>query len=404
MRPPGLFLALALVAAACGAPGRTQDSRTETEPLAAISPSPPPTPLAASPQASPRSLTPTPTPTATASPPARQTAQVVSVIDGDTIRVSIAGRIFTVRYIGIDTPETVDPSRPVEPYGREAAEVNRRLVEGKTVELDKDVSETDRFGRLLRYVYVETFAGTVMVNAELVRLGYARVSTFPPDVKYAQLFLDLERQARALALGLWAQPSPTPTTPVALASPSPSPIASPTATPFVRTPAPTTATPFVSSPAPSPSPAQTSSPTLAASPTPSPTPAATPTPSAPPAPTATLTSAPAAAGVVITALFYDGQVPYTEADEYVEIKNAGSAAVNMSGWRIVSARAGQTYFFPAITMQPGQICRVYTNENHPEWCALNWGRGSAVWNNSGDRAELIDPAGKVVSSVGYKGW
>lgn len=78
--------------------------------------------------------------------------------------------------------------------------------------------------------------------------------------------------------------------------------------------------------------------------------------------------------------------------------------MQLSGWRIVSARGGQTYSFPAFTMQSGQVCRVYTNEVHPEWCGLNWGRGSAVWNNAGDRASLLDPGGNVVSSVGYKGW
>jgi lamin tail-like protein len=74
----------------------------------------------------------------------------------------------------------------------------------------------------------------------------------------------------------------------------------------------------------------------------------------------------------------------------------------MAGWRIVSVRAGQTYSFSAgTTVASGQTCRVYTNQIHPEWCSLNWGRGSAVWNNTGDRANLVAPDGSVVSSVGY---
>jgi len=128
-------------------------------------------------------------------------ARVVRVVDGDTIRVSLGGKEVTVRYIGIDTPETVDPRRPVQPFGKEASERNKNLVEGKSVRLEKDVSETDRFGRLLRYVYVNDD----MVNATLVREGFAHAVSFPPDVKYQDLFRQLEREAREAKRGLWGQ-------------------------------------------------------------------------------------------------------------------------------------------------------------------------------------------------------
>ena len=111
----------------------------------------------------------------------------MSVIDGDTIKVSIDGQVYTVRYIGIDTPETVHPDKAVERMGPEASAANARLVMGQVVRLEKDVSETDHYGRLLRYIWV----GDLMVNAELVRLGYAQVSTYPPDVKYQETFLEL---------------------------------------------------------------------------------------------------------------------------------------------------------------------------------------------------------------------
>ncbi len=124
---------------------------------------------------------------------------MVRIIDGDTIEVEIDGLLYTVRYIGVDTPETQHPTKGEEPYGREATEINRLLVEGQTVQLEKDVSETDRFGRLLRYVWV----GDMMINAVLVAEGYARVSTFPPDVAYTDGFLALEREARKEGLGLW---------------------------------------------------------------------------------------------------------------------------------------------------------------------------------------------------------
>ena len=86
------------------------------------------------------------------------------VIDGDTIKVDIDRRLYDVRYIGVDTPETKHPTKGVQPYGPEASERNRQLVEGRTVQLERDVSETDRYGRLLRYVYVDK----VMVNAVLI--------------------------------------------------------------------------------------------------------------------------------------------------------------------------------------------------------------------------------------------
>ncbi len=128
-------------------------------------------------------------------------ATVVRVVDGDTIVVNIQGRDYKVRYIGMDTPETVHPFKPVQYFGKEACEKNRELVDGKTVRLEKDVSETDKYGRLLRYIWVDNIT---MVNAELVRLGYAVSYTDPPDVKYQQLFLQLESEARESKRGLWS--------------------------------------------------------------------------------------------------------------------------------------------------------------------------------------------------------
>lgn len=122
---------------------------------------------------------------------------VTRVIDGDTIELSDGRR---VRYIGIDTPETVDPRRPVQCFGKEASQENKRLVDGKTVRLEKDVSETDKYGRLLRYVYV----GDEMINTVLVREGFAVSSTFPPDVKHQELFLQAQQEAREHGRGLWA--------------------------------------------------------------------------------------------------------------------------------------------------------------------------------------------------------
>ena len=132
-------------------------------------------------------------------PPDSVEALAIRAVDGDTIEVEIEGESYKVRYIGIDTPELHHPTKPVGYYAQEAYEKNRDLVEGQTVFLEKDVSETDRYGRLLRYVYVEN----VFVNAYLVQQGYAQVSTYPPDVKYQERFLELQREAREAGRGLW---------------------------------------------------------------------------------------------------------------------------------------------------------------------------------------------------------
>ena len=123
------------------------------------------------------------------------TARVTQVIDGDTI--IIAGG-FRVRYIGIDAPE-VHPTTEV--FGIEAWQANRDLVEGKTVRLERDVSDTDRYGRLLRYVYVDN----TFVNAELVRRGLARAKAYPPDTKHQDYLQALETEARHAGRGIWAK-------------------------------------------------------------------------------------------------------------------------------------------------------------------------------------------------------
>jgi len=130
-----------------------------------------------------------------ACPSAPETDTVTRVIDGDTIDIATGQR---VRYIGIDTPE-VYPER--EAYGMEAWQANRNLVEGKKVRLEQDVSETDKYGRLLRYVYVDD----IFVNAELVRLGLAEAKAYPPDTRYQDLLEQLEAEARRAGRGMWAK-------------------------------------------------------------------------------------------------------------------------------------------------------------------------------------------------------
>ena len=120
------------------------------------------------------------------------TFQVIRVIDGDTIVVE--GNV-RVRYIGMNAPE-MD-----EPFGEEAKEANQNLGQGKRVKLEKDVSKTDRYGRWLRYVYVDN----LMVGGEIVRLGLARAHGYPPDTKYQAYLNRLEREASQAGRGIWAR-------------------------------------------------------------------------------------------------------------------------------------------------------------------------------------------------------
>ena len=127
------------------------------------------------------------------------------VVDGDTVHVRLGGAVEKVRYIGIDTPETNHPTRGEEPGGRAATAANSRLVSDRPVRLEPDVQLRDRYGRLLAYVWVKRpDGGELMVNAELVRLGYAAVMTAPPNVRHAELFRKLAAEAREHRRGLWA--------------------------------------------------------------------------------------------------------------------------------------------------------------------------------------------------------
>jgi micrococcal nuclease len=146
-------------------------------------------------------------------PRGHEAAVVTRVVDGDTIVVEVtdrskgpgAGRAqvgeeYKIRLIGIDTPESVDPRSPVECFGAEASEAATALLEGAEVRMVKDVSETDRFDRLVRYIYLDE----EMANARLVVNGYASAYTYPPDVRHSELFVELEQEARDGERGLWS--------------------------------------------------------------------------------------------------------------------------------------------------------------------------------------------------------
>lgn len=127
---------------------------------------------------------------------AQEYHKVTRVIDGDTFVIENGEH---VRFIGIDTPETVKPNTPVQYYGKEASNFTKKLLTGKKVRLDYDFQIRDKYSRLLAYVYLDS----LFVNAELARLGYARLMTIPPDTRYSKLFEKLINEAKQKKLGLW---------------------------------------------------------------------------------------------------------------------------------------------------------------------------------------------------------
>jgi micrococcal nuclease len=127
------------------------------------------------------------------------TARVTRVVDGDTIEVDLDGHDEDVRYIGIDTPETVKPDTPVQCFGPEASARNHELVEGRTVRLVFDAERRDVYGRLLAYVYV----GGDFINGDLVAGGFARTLEIEPNTSKAPQLARLEGAAGAAGRGLW---------------------------------------------------------------------------------------------------------------------------------------------------------------------------------------------------------
>lgn len=129
--------------------------------------------------------------------------EVISVVDGDTLKINYNGITTKVRLIGVDTPESVSPNKKKNnSYGKKASNYTKERLEGKTVYLEFDVQQTDKYGRLLAYVYLED--GT-MYNKELLEKGYAQIATYPPNVKYVDEFTQIQKQTEENKVGFWAE-------------------------------------------------------------------------------------------------------------------------------------------------------------------------------------------------------
>ncbi|TVX94640.1 thermonuclease family protein [Paenibacillus agilis] len=128
-------------------------------------------------------------------------AKVTKVSDGDTIKVDLNGKIEDVRLLLVDTPETQHPGKPVQPFGPEASEFSKKTLDGKEIELELDVSEREKYGRLLAYVWI----GDKMFNEMLLEEGLARVAyVYPPNIKYVDHFREVQDKARKAEIGIWS--------------------------------------------------------------------------------------------------------------------------------------------------------------------------------------------------------
>ncbi len=338
------------------------------EPTQSPNPTAIPSPLKATPTPKPTRATPTTVPpTHTSQPtavrptqtpsPQRPSYRVVEALAGDTIIVSRAGKTYAICYAGIDAP---DPGTVI---GSMATQANRRFVKAKTVYLEKDTSETDQSDCLVRHVFLED--GT-FVSAKLVYFGYATVRADYPNTRYRDALLKMQRWAKEAKFGLWNSGSGPGSIPV----PTRIPLPPPTATPLPPTPTPVTATP---------------------------TPTITPTP-----------TKESVSGVTIAAIRYE-----TNDDEYIEIKNQGTAPQDMTGWEIQSYKYNpggcepyeeQVYSFPSGHMlEAGVSVRIHSGEepfaNPPS--DLLWDRRK-IWHDNGDKAILYNAVDEVVDTYCYE--
>ncbi len=351
---------------------------------------------------------PTATPTAdlSALPVDATVAQVISITDGDTIQVLVDGVKSPVRYIGIDSPERGQPGYQT------ATQLNALLVQGQTVYLESDVSDTDSFDRLLRYIWL---LDGRMVNEELARLGVVVPVNYPPDTAYSERLAEAATAAWQSNAGFWRGGDDA--FPYAVVTSDTVNVRQGPGTNYPRTVSVgkgAVMSVFGRNEENDWIQIRTSnrdggwmSAGLAALNVPIST---IPIGQAPPAPSPTSTPQPTqseevpegTAGTLrIGKLFYDGVVKTVESDEFIAVKNVGGSALDVAGW-ILRDDDGNVFVFPSYTMQPNQVCRVYTDEVHEDWCALTFGHDQAIWGNSGDVVELLDPNGMIVDQDCWK--
>jgi endonuclease YncB( thermonuclease family) len=334
--------------------------------------------------------------------------QVQRVVDGSSILVDIKGRLSVVHYLGIQSPENL----PFIQYlGPPAATQNAAFVQGQIVRLIPDRAFKNLDGPLYRYVSI--YNTQTFVNFELLRLGLAKVAADSSELACYDTFELGQQQARLSEVGLWA-PTPTllpsatprptrtstytqsiPTTGVATASATPSasvtgtpPTASASPTPGTPTNTPTAGTITVTFTPGTPTASSTLTPTPGASST---TSTLSPTPGTP-------TATPG--GLIIVSIF-PGTAPTTRSDGYIEIKNTGPTAVNLSNWWIFAENELAYFTFGQVTLNSGQTCRIYSNQSTgTAWCG-SFESPTPIWSVTSDCGELNNPQDELIERYCY---
>jgi hypothetical protein len=312
------------------------------------------------------------------------------VSDGDTIVVDIDGTLYSVHYLGVDSPAYI-PN--IEYMGPVAMERNTEIMTGRNVRLVKDAPDRDRFGELLRYVILDD---GVFVNFELLIEGLGRLSSLSTELACESTFRQAEGIARLNQVGIWmATPTKPPTfTPIPTATRTWTPTATRTGT---ATPTHSgSITPLATLLTATASPTPTSSTATVTSQT---TPQATYTHS--PTPTSSATPTSSILEVRITDINYEGTTSENESDEYVEIENYGQTMVSLYNWVLMEEDNGKEYVFPNFNISPGQSCLIYTNEAHIETCGFNFNSPVPVWNNESDCARLLDQDDNLIAEYCY---
>lgn len=251
-------------------------------------------------------------------------AHVDRVVDGDTVKVSMKNFLATVRLIGLDTPETVHPSKPVEYFGKEASNFAKSILDNQNIKLSYDWDRYDKYDRLLAYVWIPvSFEGStkyVLFNLLAIINGYGHAYLqFSFRDEYMNIFSQAQKYARENNLGLWSNESGETVT---------------------------NTTKVVSS---------------------------------------------NAADIRISMISYYGN------PEYIEIKNYGSSAVNLSGWKVTDEDEKHKYVFGSVELEPGYIIRLYSGNkaNKNIWTKVY------IWNNDGDTGYLYDSNENLVDDFAY---
>ena len=252
-------------------------------------------------------------------------AEVFKVVDGDTIHVTIGQWLTSVRMIGLDTPETVHPQKPVEYFGREASNFAKKVLTGREVKLSYDWNKRDIYDRLLAYVWIpveyDDSTKHALFNLLAIINGYGHAYLdFPFNEEYMNIFKEAQEYARENSLGLWAGGTVTEEESQA--------------------------------------------------------------------------SQPQSQGKADVRISY---IMYDENPEYIEIKNYGTASVNLQGWKITDEDEKHIYVFGNVELKPGYVIRLYSGNK----ATKNIWVKTYIWNNDGDTGFLYDSNGNLVDKYSY---